>query len=125
MHKKQLSLLPNIHVDSSIAIHMGDFDPYVTAIAITYEQLMLLSSYFQHFVLHHFTMWKCSLVPCTITVLTLRGPIPHHVSNPPSLGRNVQITSDSCVYVKGSCHNQFVLFVNFYRFCYRDTAVQS
>ena len=53
-----------------------------TQIAVTYQQLMLSTPYFQNFVLHHFSICKCSLVPCTIIVPTLRGLIPHLVQNP-------------------------------------------
>ena len=42
---------------------------------------MLATSYFQHFVLHHFTMCKCIMMPCTIIVQTLRGPILCQVLN--------------------------------------------
>ena len=48
-------------------------------IAITSERYTPLTSYFHHFILHHFSMVKYFLGSCTCSVLVLQRPIPHRV----------------------------------------------
>ena len=50
-------------------------------ITMTSEMLMLSTSYFQHFIVHHFSMGKYILVFCKSTVLALQGSIPLGVQN--------------------------------------------
>ena len=48
-------------------------------IAISSERYTPLTSYFHHFILHHFSMVKYFLGSCTCSVPVLQRPIPHRV----------------------------------------------
>ena len=62
---------------------------------------------------------------CTSTVSTIWGPIAHGVQNHRILGWKRSNRFKVGVYVEGSCHYWFVLFVNLNFIRYGDTAVQS
>ena len=85
---------------------------------------MLLTSYFQHFILPYFYMIKynmgLALVSCQWC--NIRYPLGFKMAI--SFGRKSQFTSIG-LYAEGSCTYQFVLFVKFYFIRYGDIAVQS
>ena len=77
----------------------------------------LLASYFEH--LEHTT--PCLEAQCRrYEVRYLSGSILPHLQV-----RAFKLLQIRYVYVEGSCHYWFILFINFYFIHYRDTAVQS
>ena len=94
-------------------------------IATSPEPYMLLTSYFQHFILHHFSLVKLILGSCISFVPVLQCPIPLGVQTGHIFRQDISINFKFGLYAEGSCTYRFVLFVNFYLIRYGDTAVQS
>ena len=62
---------------------------------------MLLTSYFQHFILHHFSMLNYILGSCTYSVSVLQRPIPTGFKPTITFGRSNQIASNSVCRYRG------------------------
>ena len=71
VHEK---IAPLIYYKNVIQMHH-------VCIAITSQRLTLSTSYFHHFILHHFSTVKCILESWTISVPTFLRAIPPGVQN--------------------------------------------
>ena len=86
---------------------------------------MLLTSYFQHLILHHFSLVKLIWGSCISFMPVLQRPIPLGVQTGHIFRQDISINVKFGLYAEGSCTYRIVLFVNFYLIRYGDTAVQS
>ena len=65
--------------ETSLYIYKSYKNHVTFAIAITSVRYTPLTSYFQHFILHHFSTVKHFLGSCTCSMHVLQRPIPHKV----------------------------------------------
>ena len=86
---------------------------------------MLSTSYFEHFVPHHFSLRTSILVSYPCSLPTLQGTVPRGVQNPGSSLLECPNHFKINMHVKESCHYLFLQIVDLYLIRYGDTAMQS
>ena len=85
----------------------------------------LSTSYFEHFLPHHFSLQKSIFVSYPCSLPTLQGTVPRGVQNPGSSLQECPSHFKIDMHVKESCHCLFLQIVDFYLIRYGDTAMQS
>ena len=86
---------------------------------------MQSTSYFEHFVPHHFSLRESILVSYPCSLPTLQGTLPRGVQTPGSFLQECPNHFKIDMHVKESCQCLFLQIVDFYLFRYGDTAMQS